>query len=190
MSAKHDRQDVVEKATNLFWEKGYHATSMRDLQAAIDLRPGSIYAAFGSKEGLFKETLQHYANMSLDMIAACREASSSPLNAVKNILGGAISNWKSTPSGMCMLVKSIAELTGENADLLAEARRLLNLVEDAFADLLVEAIECGELDSSKDPKRLAQFLQMQLMGLKSYAQAHDGNVESDELIAVAFSCLR
>ncbi|MFA0500949.1 TetR/AcrR family transcriptional regulator, partial [Vibrio sp. 10N.222.46.A1] len=53
-TAKFDRQDVVDKATNLYWEKGFHATSMRNLQDVIDMRPGSIYAAFGSKEGLFK----------------------------------------------------------------------------------------------------------------------------------------
>ncbi|WOD06891.1 hypothetical protein [Marinomonas sp. GJ51-6] len=37
--AKFDRQQVIENATNLYWEKGYHATSMRNLQDAIDLRP-------------------------------------------------------------------------------------------------------------------------------------------------------
>lgn len=60
-TAKHDRQDAIQKATDLFWEKGFHATSMRNIQQAMDMRPGSIYASFGSKEGLFQESLQHYA---------------------------------------------------------------------------------------------------------------------------------
>ena len=60
-NAKFDRTEVVEKATNLYWEKGYHGTSMRDLQTTVDLRPGSIYAAFGSKDNLFKEAINHYA---------------------------------------------------------------------------------------------------------------------------------
>lgn len=55
--AKFDRDDVIEKAKNLYWEKGYHATSMRNLQDVVDMRPGSIYAAFGSKDNLFKEAL-------------------------------------------------------------------------------------------------------------------------------------
>ena len=56
-AAKFDRQQVIDKATHLYWEKGFHATSMRHLQEVIDMRPGSIYAAFGSKEELFKHCL-------------------------------------------------------------------------------------------------------------------------------------
>ena len=55
--AKFDRDEVIEKAKNLYWQKGYHATSMRNLQDVIDMRPGSIYAAFGSKDNLFKEVI-------------------------------------------------------------------------------------------------------------------------------------
>ncbi|NBB84288.1 MAG: TetR family transcriptional regulator, partial [Alphaproteobacteria bacterium] len=43
--ATFDRAAVLDKAMALFWAKGYHATSLRDLEAALDLRPGSIYAA-------------------------------------------------------------------------------------------------------------------------------------------------
>jgi len=50
---KFNREDVSEKAKNLYWEKGYHATSMRNLQDVINMHPGSIYAAFGSKDKLF-----------------------------------------------------------------------------------------------------------------------------------------
>ena len=63
-SVKHDRQDAIRRATDLFWEKGFRATSMRNIQQATDLRPGSIYASFGSKEGVFKETLQDYVKVS------------------------------------------------------------------------------------------------------------------------------
>ena len=46
---KLDRDEVIEKVKDLYWEKGYHATSMRNLQDVVDMRPGSIYAAFGSR---------------------------------------------------------------------------------------------------------------------------------------------
>ncbi len=66
--AKFDRQKVIDKATNLYWKKGFHATSMRNLQTEIDMRPGSIYAAFGSKDGLFKEALRNYADIALTQL--------------------------------------------------------------------------------------------------------------------------
>ncbi|MGB5599798.1 MAG: TetR/AcrR family transcriptional regulator, partial [Thiothrix litoralis] len=116
-TAKYDRQDVIQKATNLFWEKGFHATSMRNLQEAIDMRPGSIYASFGSKEGLFKETLQHYANNSLARLKS--HTQESPLEALREFLNSVVCCQPQAPSNMCMLVKTISELTGDNAELLA-----------------------------------------------------------------------
>jgi AcrR family transcriptional regulator len=189
-TAKHDRQDAIQKATYLFWKKGFHATSMRNLQEVIDMRPGSIYACFGSKEGLFKETLRHYADTSLAQLTACTETAPSPLEALRMFIQSAVIGSRiSSPSGMCMLVKSISELTEENADLLTEAKRLLSAVEDALAALLAQAKECGELDESKDPRRLACFLQMQLMGLRAYTRANDGDARVNELIDDVFACL-
>lgn len=189
-TAKHDRQEVIQKATNLFWEKGFHATSMRNLQEVIDMRPGSIYASFGSKEGLFKQTLQCYADASLARLAACTEAASSPVEAIRTFIKMAVVDYRqSSPSGLCMLVKTISELTGDNAELLAEAKRLLAKVEDAFTALLAQAQQRRELDASKDPRRLARFLQMQLMGLRVYARANDDSERINDLIEDALACL-
>ncbi|OMH38921.1 TetR/AcrR family transcriptional regulator [Motiliproteus sp. MSK22-1] len=190
-TAKHNRQEVIQKATDLFWEKGFHATSMRNLQDFVDMRPGSIYASFGSKEGLFKEVLKCYANASAARLEACIEASSSPLEALRTFFNLAVIDCREPSSGgMCMLVKTISELTDENADLQIEAKQLLGIVEDGFAVLLDQASACGELDSSKDPRRLARFLQMQLMGIRAYALANDETEQVNELIEDVFSSLR
>lgn len=189
-TTKHDRQEVIQKAADLFWEKGFHATSMRNLHEVIDMHPGSIYASFGSKEGLFKESLRCYADDSMARLTACTEASSSPLDALRSFIKMAVVGYReSPPSGMCMLVKTVSELTEDNPDLLAESKRLLKTFEDAFAALLAQAQACGELDKSKDTRRLARFLQMQLMGLRAYARANDGSERAIELIDDAFVCL-
>jgi len=183
MSVKYDREEVIKKATDLFWEKGFHATSMRNLQEVIDMRPGSIYASFGSKDGLFRETLNFYADAGLKQLAELVETSVSPLEALKSFLRNSVNASCSAPSNMCMLVKSISELTEEdNAELLAESKRLLHLLELAFDDVLIKAKACGELDETTDPKRLGRFLQMQLMGLRSYARATEGHAQVEELL--------
>lgn len=189
-TTKFDRQEVIQKATNLFWEKGFHATSMRNLQEAIDMRPGSIYASFGSKEGLFKETLQHYANNSLSRLKLLTDSHESPLEALREFLNGVVCSQAKAPSNMCMLVKTISELTSDNAELLAEAQQLLGEVEAAFAALFTQAQANGELDISKDPKRLASLLQMQVMGLRAYARATEAS-EADIKVLVddAFASL-
>ncbi|MFT7371349.1 MAG: TetR/AcrR family transcriptional repressor of nem operon [Oleiphilaceae bacterium] len=188
MKRKHEA--AVHKATNLYWEKGFHATSMRNLQEVINMRPGSIYASFGSKEALFKESLRHYAKMSLAQITRFKDMTSSPLEVLKMLMkSSVIENRQSAPSGMCMLVKTIAELTEENAELLAEAKRLLHAVEQALTVLIDEAKACGELDPSKDSARVARFFQVQLIGVRTYARANDNEEAVNELIEDVFKSI-
>ncbi|MDX2421602.1 MAG: TetR/AcrR family transcriptional regulator [Amphritea sp.] len=190
-NVKYDRQEAINRATDLFWAKGYHATSMRNLQEAIDMRPGSIYACFGSKDGLFKETLQHYAQMSQQRLKECLATSASPIEGLKLFVRGAVSHCDtSAPSGMCMLVKTISELTQENTELLVEAQQLLLRIEGVMAAILLQAQEQGEISRAKTPERMARALQVQLMGLRVYASASADNKQVDELIDDMFDSLR
>ena len=61
-----DRDIALNNAMLLFWKQGYHATSMKDIEYALDMRPGSIYAAFGNKESLFNEALRTYGEQLIE----------------------------------------------------------------------------------------------------------------------------
>lgn len=170
-ASKYNRQDIVDKATNLYWEKGFHATSMRNLQDVIDMRPGSIYAAFGSKEGLFKEALQNYTQHAMDNLAALKVSSGSPLKGLKLFVEVAIiDSQTNAPSSMCMLTKTISELTEKNSELLAETKDLLNEIEKNFLNTFIEAQMACEIDKNKDATLLARYLVVQIMGLRNYAR--------------------
>ncbi|MDO6513082.1 MULTISPECIES: TetR/AcrR family transcriptional regulator [unclassified Neptuniibacter] len=184
---KHDREVVIQKATNLFWEKGFHATSMRNLQDHIDMRPGSIYAAFGSKEGLFKEALKCYTDANIRHMQKCQEQTSSPLEALKLFIRSIVKRQQDdAPSEVCMLVKTVSELTEDNAELLAESKRLLNMMEDGLEAVIICAQDAGEISSSSDTRRLAQFLQIQLIGLRAYIRTNKDNPCIDQLIEDTF----
>src|SRR3712207_2285373 len=58
---KFDREAALALATHVFWSKGYEAASISDLTKAMGIGSPSLYAAFGSKEALYAEALQHYA---------------------------------------------------------------------------------------------------------------------------------
>ena len=186
--AKFDRSQVIANATNLYWEKGYHATSMRNLQDAIDMRPGSIYAEFGSKDGVFKASLEHYAQIGMSELTRLRMASpASPLSAMKVFVKQAvIDSQNSSPSCMCMLAKTVSELTEEQGDLLEVAKKSLQSVENLFADVLIEAQEKGEVAADKDAHQLARFLQIQITGLRVYAKTCDDNGPLENMIDELF----
>ncbi|WP_102341029.1 TetR/AcrR family transcriptional regulator [Vibrio cyclitrophicus] len=173
-TAKFDRQDVVDKATNLYWEKGFHATSMRNLQDVIDMRPGSIYATFGSKEGLFKETLARYTELGILNLNRFRNETNSPIQALENFVRRVVVESKqSSPNGMCMLAKTVAELTDEHSELLEEAKKSLKIMEGEFAKVIAEAQELGEISKDREPAQLARHVQVQIAGLRTYAKTCD-----------------
>lgn len=189
--AKFDRQQVVEQAMLLFWQKGFHATSMRDLQQAVDLRPGSLYATFGSKEGLFREALQYYASRAEQRLIQLAAQQGSALQALQLFFQQlVITSAGSAPSHMCLLAKTVAELTDANAELLTEARRQLTRMEQAFLHLLQQAESAGELAQGCRPELLAPFLQMQLMGLRAYMQMSCDPVATEQMLQQVFLPLR
>lgn len=170
--AKFNRNDVIEKAKNLYWEKGYHATSMRNLQDVVDMRPGSIYATFGNKDSLFKEALTCYAEQGALNLTNSLAQEATILDGLKRfIYSVTVCNKNNAPSGMCMIVKTIGELTqNDSPDLLAHATTILERVEASFVKVFQQAIDNSEIDNSKNAAELGRYFQIQMMGLRTYAQ--------------------
>jgi len=170
-TALYNRQEALDRAIKLFWHKGFHATSLKDIEQALDMRPGSIYAAFGNKDGLFQEALDHYAKASLtelERILAHHQSPLSGLAAFIRQLGGI--RDKDLPSRACMLVKSLLELGAREQAALQKVEKLLAGMESRFAECFVEAQRLGELDAELDPLRLARRLQAEVMGFRAFAQ--------------------
>ncbi|MCD9522424.1 TetR family transcriptional regulator [Photobacterium carnosum] len=173
-TAKFDRQEVIKKATNLYWKKGFHATSMRNLQDEIDMRPGSIYSAFNNKEGLFKEVLRNYTNMGLTQIEALRNVLDTPIEVLKAFVKAqVIDTLTNAPNGVCMLAKTIGELTSENQELIDVTKDCLNEILLAFTTLIKEAQAQGIIDASKDAEELASYVQIQITGLRTFAKVNN-----------------
>ncbi|SFJ36462.1 TetR/AcrR family transcriptional regulator [Celeribacter neptunius] len=169
--ASYDRDKVLKSAMDLFWAKGFHATSLKDLEQALDMRPGSIYAAFGSKEGLFAEALRLYSGQSQGGLSEVLAGGGSRLGALANYvrqLGG--QNRGEVPSRACMLVKTILEMPDDDPSLRGLAEELIDRMELTLTEVLRAAQAEGELPAEADPARLAARLQTELIGLRAYAQ--------------------
>ncbi|MGM8872283.1 TetR/AcrR family transcriptional regulator [Psychrobacter sp. 2Y5] len=167
----YNRHEALERAIALFWQKGFHATSLKDIEHALDMRPGSIYAAFGNKDGLFQEALDYYAQSSLTELERILANHQSPLlglAAFMRQLGGI--RDKDLPSRACMLVKSLLELGAREQVALEKVEKLLASMEARFTECFVEAQRIGEFDSDLDANRLGRRVQAEVMGLRAFAQ--------------------
>ncbi|MEM5498335.1 TetR/AcrR family transcriptional regulator [Paraglaciecola mesophila] len=170
--SKFNRADVLEKATQLFWERGYIGTSTRELQSALDMRPGSIYAAFGSKADLFATVLNHYAQALTEQLNTQVMNNANALQAFQQLIHDLVlCPNNSRPSEMCMLAKTLAELDESHSEILSLVRTLLNQVEARFADVFTKAKEQGNLPAGTDVVAAAKTLQISIIGWRSYLKA-------------------
>ncbi|MEH6343987.1 MAG: TetR/AcrR family transcriptional regulator [Bermanella sp.] len=187
---KYDRVQAIEKATGLFWKLGFQGTKMRDLQEHLDMRPGSIYAGFGSKELLFKEALNHYTEQSIQQIRLCASQHDNALIALYEFVKAIVIVTGDTQKPTnCFLAKTVAELDNNNAEISLWAQSGLNKVEEEFAAVFTKAQAQGFLDQKADCLRLAKWLQVQIMGLRTYGQLQVSKEDMTDMLDHMFSSL-
>ncbi|WP_273206677.1 TetR/AcrR family transcriptional regulator [Marinobacter subterrani] len=171
--ARYDRKTALGKAVGLFWEKGYHGSSMKQIEQALDMRPGSIYATFGSKDGLFSEALAAYAEEAGRELSAHLKSYDSIVEGLQDYLRGIASGCgggNQPPSRACMIVKTLLESSSTHPALAAQANRILAAIEQSLTDLLEQAKARGELVQAVDCGRLGRLIQAQIMGLRSMGE--------------------
>ncbi len=159
-----DPEERLEKARDLFWEKGYHATSMQDLVEAMELNRGSIYDTYGDKHALFMQCLSHYSREKLKDYKQAAAGTRSPMKAVENIIRRAVS--RTLEEGKtCMVVKSSFELAAADKDVHAALKQQTAELVGVIEALLIKAQEAGELPAGRDAGLVANFVVSSFSGL-------------------------
>ncbi|WP_428144903.1 TetR/AcrR family transcriptional regulator [Delftia acidovorans] len=182
-----DRDQALERAMLAFWRRGYEGTSMADLVQALGIASARIYAAFGSKQDLFREAVQRYE--AGDGGFADRAMAQEPRvrDALARVLRDAVVTYTDDahPLG-CMVVTAATNCAEENeavAAWLAEHRRQRT---QSLIDRLQRALDEGELRAGTDVQALGDFYATQLHGIS--VQARDG-VPRQRLLAAVETAL-
>lgn len=165
---EYNRNELIERARDLFWKQGWAGTSMKNLEVALKIKPGSFYAAFGSKDALFALALDKYGQDALLRLEALA-TEHGPIKALQCFLGKSIEN-ETVPTKACMLAKTILELNMGNHPLSDKANKHLFKMEERFALLFHQAQAAGTINNSHDPKTLARRYQSDLIGLRVSAE--------------------
>ncbi|RAJ37274.1 TetR/AcrR family transcriptional regulator [Pedobacter cryoconitis] len=159
-----DPTEKLEKARDLFWERGYHATSMQDLVNQMQVNRGSMYDTYGDKHKLFIDSLQSYA---LDTYSEYKKAAlgqKSPFKAIEQIVKKALE--RSFEEGkVCMIVKSSFEMAPLDTEIRELLKQLTNELILIFEDLMLKAQKAGEVDGTKNVRQAAQFIAGSFAGL-------------------------
>jgi AcrR family transcriptional regulator len=168
-----DREKALEAALLLFWRHGYEGTSIADLTETMGVTPPSLYAAFGSKEQLYREALDLYAASHGSFVARALAEEATARAAIERILHGAVRVYTEGPVPLgCMLANGILTCAPEHAEIAGElSRRRLTTIASLKARL-DRAVREGEFDAGTDTKALAAYYGAIIQGLS--IQARDG----------------
>lgn len=165
--AEFVRQDVLEKAMEVFWRTGFTGTSVTDLVKATSLKPGSLYGAFQSKRGLFMEVIDTYAQNSLNRVSTCLLNNDSPIAAIQAFFHRFSQDIAMDEIGRgCLMVNTMLELATEDDEIRERITNYLSQIETMFAQTLTRAQEKGELDAKASPEALAKYLMANIWGMR------------------------
>ncbi len=182
-----DVDKALDSALRVFWRRGYEGATLPELTAAMGINRPSLYAAFGSKEELFRKALCRYAE---GPAAFVREALNEPTarGVAERLLGGTIDlvTDRRNPRG-CLIVQS-ALACGETAESVRRevaARRVAGEV--ALRQRFERARADGDLPAEADPADLARYVVTVMRGMAVQAA---GCASREDLRRVAELALR
>ena len=159
-----DRDKAFRKSADLFWRRGYRATSLNDLLDATGMGKGSFYAAFGSKEELFATTLKWYRDRAFNNGSDLMHQG---LAGLRHFLDTTLINIPATKRRCgCLLVNSVVELEGVEPELHRLASNYLSELETRCLAYIGEANGLGEINSQLNVEQLAPLTSTLLQGLR------------------------
>ncbi len=161
-----DRDDVLNKAKDLFWQKGYHATSMQDIVDTLGISRSSLYDTFGGKKQLFAESLKLYCSSNKPDFEAFLQAQPNAkvgFAALFDMLieGGLGHN----NSKGCLVVNSTIELSSNCYDTQKTITDNRTDFEEIFYKFLLSCQKKGEISADKDIHNIASVFYVFLSGL-------------------------
>lgn len=166
-AANYDRDAALNAAMGLFWRKGYHATSLKDLEATLHMKPGSIYAAFESKENLYLLAMQRYFESSRQGFRTHMENAPSPLEGLAaHFRSFALLSPEDQARQTCMLTKTLVDTKTTDPQIAKVTKNYLNQMCDEFAAAFDAARTARQLPPDADPQRLARRYQANMTALR------------------------
>lgn len=177
-----DREEALGQALDLFWRHGYEATSLAELTRAMGVTPPSLYAAFGSKKGLFREAVARYLarpRPPAEMVARAGSAT----EAARWLLEGAAAAFagEGTPPG-CLLASAAIAVSAEAEDVRRELAGIRLGVEAALRERILADVAAGALPAGTDAATLAAYVTAVVQGMSTLARDGAGR---EVLLAVA-----
>jgi len=161
-----NEEEVIDKAVEVFWAKGYEATSMQDLIDAMGIQRGSLYGTFGGKQNLFLKSLKRYSVTVVKKLLEILESKPSAVESIELFFSQLVEHLLTAGElRSCLVTNSAIERGLRDEETRQLVLQLLNALENGFYKTLLRAKENGELSTDLDLKVVANYLTSSMQGL-------------------------
>ncbi|WP_431955386.1 TetR/AcrR family transcriptional regulator [Nocardia lijiangensis] len=169
-----DPDVVLDRALQLFWKRGYEATSVADLTEHLGIARACIYATYGRKHELFMKALQRHVEV-VDALVTAELARPGPaLPAIRGLIDRFVTESCSENRFLgCLVTNAAVELAARDAEVARLVESSWARTETALASALARARAQGELTPDVDPRAMARFLLVFLQGVWVLERAPD-----------------
>ncbi|MET0393817.1 MAG: TetR/AcrR family transcriptional regulator [Chitinophagaceae bacterium] len=186
-----DEQQVLDKAMNLFWQKGYNATSAQDLVEGLGISRSSLYDTYGDKHSLFIRALHQYRRQRIDDAVSEAGTTPDPEAYIRSLFEFVKTEaLDENHSRGCFMVNSAVEL----APFDREVATIVNSIMHDFEDAVCRAVRKGQdegIFTAKYPARsLARFIFNSLCGLRVTVKFDASKKAFDDIVNVCLSALK
>jgi TetR/AcrR family transcriptional repressor of nem operon len=187
-----DEKALLDKAVDLFWRKGYHATSAQDLVDELGISRSSLYDTYTDKRNLFKESLRQYELCNTSALVRMADESNNAQQTVQQIFQNIIKESAEDPVNKgCFMVNTAVELSGQDKEIGDLVSQNNKNVEDALTRLVKKGQADGQFSTKKTARAFARYLFSSISGLRVAARSgSDRRVLSDIVDVVLFTLLQ
>ncbi len=185
-----DENEVLTRAMELFWSRGYNATSMEDLVVGLGISRSSLYDTYTDKHSLFIKALEYYQQMGLMKIREIVNNPGSSKETVKKMIEQStigISDGRKRIG--CFVVNAEVEVAPHD-------KKVSNLVcshdqqiEEIFYQVIQKGKKSGEIKNKQDARALARFIYNAVKGMQVTAKTISDKTVLNEIIGLTLSVL-
>jgi len=184
------RQEALEKAMLVFCEKGYEATSISQLSAAMNMNPPSIYNAFGDKEKLFIEVLEFYHQPFVETVEQIFNEQSDTITAITKLLELSKDQHTQCYSDGCLIVNSSINVRDEEGLISNKIKKLHTKNETMIYNRLKRGQQIGDVSSKANLHSLSRFINGVLQGAAILARGQQSPEAVKDLIDTSNKYIR
>lgn len=166
-----DEDEILKKSMELFWKKGYSATSVQDMVNHLGINRGSMYSTFGDKKNLFNKSLALYCSINQDATFEFLKREKSVKYGLRKLFGIFIADSISDRDQKgCFVVNTTTELTPSDKDINKVLLQNKDALEKMFYDFLKLGQDRGEISKDKDIQAISSLIYTLFSGIRVVAR--------------------